>query len=749
MSCCAPGAEAAAELGGPPSRDEILLASHDLADGLRQTDLSVPGVHCAGCIAAIEGAFRRVPGVEQARVNLSARRLSVKWRGEMPPPIFETVMTAGYAAHLFDNEDAAVDPELSRLLRATAVAGFASMNIMLLSVSVWSGAEPQTRQAFHWISAVLAFPALIYSGRVFFAAAWSALRQGRTNMEVPISVGVILAFALSLYDTAAGGAYAYFDAAISLLFFLLIGRSLDHVMREKARSAVRGLIRLTPRGATVEREDGTRDYLPAGQIKEGMLLAVAPGERLLVDGIVHGGRSDVDCSLVSGESAAQSVGPGSSLRAGTLNLSGALTLTATSDAGNSSLAEMVALMEAADGGRSRYRRIADRAARLYSPVVHLTALFTFLGWMVATGDWHGAISVAIAVLIITCPCALGLAVPIVHTVAARRLFEAGIMVKDGSALERLAEIDTVLFDKTGTLTTGRLSLANASQIEPSALAIAGAIAARSNHPVSRALAAFDDGLQTMPVAIAEHPGLGVECRIGRHLYRLGRAEWAVSGATAATMLSRDGHPLASLLFEDSLRQDAARSIEALKRDGFAVAILSGDQERTVLRVGGQLGIGDVSARLLPAEKVARIAALAATGRKVMMVGDGLNDAPALSAAHVSMAPSSAGDIGRNAADLVFLRPSLLAIPDAIGIARQAARLVHQNFVLAIGYNAIAIPFAIAGQVTPLLAALAMSASSILVVANALRLRGIAGRDVASGWVADQMPKPLPPVVGRA
>ncbi|TIT10455.1 MAG: nitrogen fixation protein FixI, partial [Mesorhizobium sp.] len=186
---------------------------------------------------------------------------------------------------------------------------------------------------------------------------------------------------------------------------------------------------------TVEREDGTREYLPAGQIKEGMLLAVAPGERLLVDGIVHGGRSDVDCSLVSGESAAQSVGPGSSLRAGTLNLNGALTLTATSDAGNSSLAEMVALMEAADGGRSRYRRIADRAARLYSPVVHLTALFTFLGWMLATGDWHGAISVAIAVLIITCPCALGLAVPIVHTVAARRLFEAGIMVKDGSALE--------------------------------------------------------------------------------------------------------------------------------------------------------------------------------------------------------------------------------------------------------------------------------------------------------------------------
>ena len=534
MSCCAPGAEAAAELGGAPSRDEILLASRDLKDGLRQTDLSVPGIHCGACIAAIEGAFRDVPAVEQARVNLSAKRLSVKWRGDTPPPIIETVSRAGYEAHLFDTEEDAADPELSRLVRATAVAGFASMNIMLLSVSVWSGAEPETRQAFHWISAALAFPALLYSGRVFFASAWSALRQGRTNMDVPISVGVILAFALSLYDTMAGGAYAYFDAAVSLLFFLLIGRTLDHMMREKARSAVRGLIKLTPRGATVEREDGSRDYLPANQIETGMLLAVAPGERLLVDGIVQWGRSDIDCALVSGESAAQSVEPGSAVRAGTLNLTGAMKVTATSDASNSSLADMVALMAVADGGRARYRRIADRAARLYSPVVHATAFLTFLGWMVATGDWHRAIGIAIAVLIITCPCALGLAVPIVQTVAARRLFEAGIMVKDGSALERLAEIDMVAFDKTGTLTTGRPRLANASEIDAGALALAGAIAAHSNHPVSRALAAFDDGSQPSPAIITEHPGLGVEARIDRLFVSAG-----ASGMGRTRRLGRD------------------------------------------------------------------------------------------------------------------------------------------------------------------------------------------------------------------
>ncbi len=753
MSCCAPGVEAAAELGGAPSRDEILLASRDLKDGLRQTDLSVPGIHCGACIAAIEGAFRDVPAVEQARVNLSAKRLSVKWRGDTPPPIIETVSRAGYEAHLFDTEEDAADPELSRLVRATAVAGFASMNIMLLSVSVWSGAEPETRQAFHWISAALAFPALLYSGRVFFASAWSALRQGRTNMDVPISVGVILAFALSLYDTMAGGAYAYFDAAVSLLFFLLIGRTLDHIMREKARSAVRGLIKLTPRGATVEREDGSRDYLPANQIETGMLLAVAPGERLLVDGIVQWGRSDIDCALVSGESAAQSVEPGSAVRAGTLNLTGAMKVTATSDASNSSLADMVALMAVADGGRARYRRIADRAARLYSPLVHATAFLTFFGWMVATGDWHRAIGIAIAVLIITCPCALGLAVPIVQTVAARRLFEAGIMVKDGSALERLAEIDMVAFDKTGTLTTGRPRLANASEIDAGALALAGAIAAHSNHPVSRALAPFDDGSQPSPAIITEHPGLGVEARIDRLLYRLGRAEWAVPGGSAGTVLSRDGQRLASFVFEDSLRQDAASSVEALRRDGFPVAILSGDVEHAASRVAKQLGVGDVTARLLPEEKVARIAALAAGGRKVLMVGDGLNDAPALSAAHASMAPSTASDIGRNAADFVFLRPSLLSVPNAICVAREANRLVHQNFAIAIAYNAIAIPFAIAGYVTPLIAALAMSLSSIVVVANALRLHPVADRvpaaDPRSRTLAPKQQALGQPLAGRA
>ena len=722
MTCCASVAAAGAQLAGGPSRDEIILASCSLGEGLHQTDLSVPGIHCAHCIGAIEGAFRHVAGVEQARVNLSSRRVAVKWRGETPPPIIETLRGLGYDAHLFAADDRS-DPQLTRLIRTVAVAGFCAMNIMLLSVSVWSGAEAGTREAFHWISAGLALPALVYSGRIFFASAWAALRRGQTNMDVPISIGVALAFAISLYDTVTNGPHAYFDAATSLLFFLLIGRSLDHVMREKARTAIRGLVQLTPRGATVIRDDGSRDYLPAQSIDAGMLLQVTPGERILVDGVVESGASDVDCALVTGESAPQAVAAGDTLRSGTLNLTGALTMRARSSAANSFLAEMTQLMEAAESSRGRYRRIADRAARLYSPIVHATAFLTLLGWLAFTGDFHRSISIAIAVLIITCPCALGLAVPIVQTVAARRLFESGIMVKDGGALERLAEADIVAFDKTGTLTLGRPRLVNAQDIPSSALGIAAALAAGSSHPVCRALAAHGDCGAHAVKQLTEYPGSGVEARVDGHEYRLGRSEWAGGAGAGLTILAQDGRQLAAFVFEDSLRLGAREAVTDLQRQGLRSLILSGDARPAVGKVAAQVGIEDAIGALLPNEKTAHIADLTERGSKVLMVGDGLNDAPALAAAHASMAPASASDIGRNAADFVFLHGNLTAVPLAVRVSKDAKQLIRENFALAIGYNTLALPVAIAGYVTPLLAALAMSLSSIIVVANALRLRG--------------------------
>ncbi|WP_292899447.1 cation-translocating P-type ATPase [Nitratireductor sp.] len=732
MSCCAPGTEMALEAEqareAGPRAEELVLASRSVGDGLKQTDLSVPGVHCGACIQTIETALGRLDGVAGARVNLSTKRVSVKWREGALPPIVDTLNRLGYAAHLFDSVETGRDPVLSQLIRAVAVSGFAAGNIMLLSVSVWSGAEQATRDLFHWLSALIALPALVFAGGVFYRSALNALRHGRMNMDVPIALGISLAYGLSLYETINSGQHAYFDASVSLLFFLLIGRTLDHVMRERARTAVKGLARLAPRGALVIAADGGRDYLPLQEIAAGMKLVVAAGERVPVDGIVMSGSSELDCSMATGESAPQPVKPGSDLRAGMLNLTQPLIVEATATADTSFLAEMMRLMEAAEGGRARYRRLADRASALYSPVVHAAAFLTFLGWMAASGDWHRAITIAIAVLIITCPCALGLAVPIVQVVAARRLFENGIMVKDGAAMERLAEIDTAVFDKTGTLTLGIPELRNADEIPPQALATAASLAAHSRHPFSRAVLRAAGSLRAADAfdSVEEIPGLGIEARAGETVWRLGRAGWSLGSQhenhAGGTVFSRNGEEYATFRFEDRLRPGAKETIAHLKENGVAVEIISGDSADQVKDIAARLGVEKFQASVLPGDKLERMRALASEGRRVLMVGDGLNDAPALAAAHVSMAPATAADIGRNAADFVFLRENMLAVPLARDVSRRAGRLIRQNFALAIAYNFIAVPIAVLGHVTPLVAAIAMSLSSLIVIGNALRLR---------------------------
>ena len=746
MSCCAPAADPGA---GILSSEELRHAARSLGDGTAQVELSVPAVHCGACIHAVEQELSRLHGVVSARVNLSTRRVSVRFEEGAPPPLSETLTRLGYPPHLFDDSALESDRTLKELVRAVAVAGFAAGNIMLLSVSVWSGAEAATRDLFHWISALIALPALAYAGGVFYRSAWSALRHGRMNMDVPIAIGVTLAYAMSLYETVHHGEHAYFDAAVSLLFFLLIGRTLDHMMRDRARSAVQGLARLAPRGAVVMAADGSREYREVREIAPGMRLLVAAGERIPVDARVESGISDLDCSLISGESRPQRIEPGGLVRAGTLNLTGPLLLEAAARAEDSFLAEMVRLMEAAEGGRSRYRRIADRVSAYYAPVVHLTALLTFLGWMAVDGDWHKALTIAIAVLIITCPCALGLAVPIVQVVAARRLFERGVMVRDGSAMERLSDIDTVAFDKTGTLTMGRPWLVNGAEIAPDMLSFAASLGAHSRHPLSQAIAQAAGGRAGIRDfdEIREVPGFGMEGRAEGSLWRLGRADWALGpdGDPAAsdlsgTVLARDGRLCARFRFEDAPRPGAAFAVQALRQAGKSVEMLSGDIEANCRQVAESLGIPRYAAALVPSGKVARIAEIAEGGRKALMVGDGLNDAPALGAAHVSMAPATAADIGRNAADFVFLRDSLDVVPFAAGISRRAAGLIRQNIALAILYNVIAVPIAILGYVTPLIAAIAMSTSSLLVIGNALRLLGM--REGASG-AADTAPAMSP------
>jgi Cu2+-exporting ATPase len=736
MTCCAASEET---LVGSSAvrlrREELLRAGTLLPDGRMRYLFSAPAVRCGQCIATIERALARCPGVDAARVNLTLRRvaLTLKGPGEDPCRPLDRLAELGYPATVLDAAgDNDPSSETAELLKATAVAGFGATNIMLLSVSVWSGADGAYRDLFHLMSGAIALPVAAYSGRPFFRSAFGAIRGGRLNMDVPISLGVLLTLGLSVFETFRGGQEVFFDAAAALLFFLLIGRYLDQLMRDRARSAVLGLTRLGAKGAMRVGADGALDYLALDEIAPGMTLRVAAGERVPVDARVLSGLTDLDRSLVSGESTPVQAAPGDEIEAGTLNLTGAIDIRALRPADASFLADVGRMLQAAEEGRGRYVRIADRAARLYSPVVHLLAAATFAGWMVATdGDWHRSLFVAISVLIITCPCALGLAVPIVHVVAAGRLFREGILMKDGSGLERLAEIDGAVFDKTGTLTTGAPTVAE-TDLEPGVpSALARELASHSVHPASRAVAEHLGAAGDRPVAtidaIREVPGQGIEGRSDGRVMRLGCAAWVAeiaegSGAAhVGTTFAMEGARMARIGFRERLRTGAGAAVRSLAMRGIEPELLSGDADDPVTSVARQVGIVRTRAGASPADKIAHLEGLRDAGRKVLMVGDGLNDAPALAAAHVSMAPATAADVGRQAADFVFTRESLAAVPVAHAIAERAAGLVRQNFGLAILYNALAIPLAVAGLVTPLVAALAMSGSSILVVANALRL----------------------------
>ncbi|MES2496439.1 MAG: heavy metal translocating P-type ATPase [Pseudomonadota bacterium] len=697
---------------------------------VEHSEFSLPGVRCAACIAKIEQGLRHVPGVVGARVNLTAKRVAIDHDPGVDLPFLRaTLGSLGFAAEplLLREDDAAGRKESRRLLKALGVAGFAAMNIMLLSVSVWSGADGATRQLFHWLSALIAMPTVAYAGQPFFRSAWAALRHGRTNMDVPISIGVLLATALSLFETITGGPHAYFDGAVSLIFFLLAGRFLDSAMRDRARDGAASLLRQTAPGGLVARADGTSEWLAADRMVPGLLLLVGAGERFAADGVVDQGVSSVDRSLVTGESRAEPVERGAAIIAGSLNLTGPLTVRVTAAGPDTAIAGMARLMEAAGQGRSRYVRIADRAARYYAPAVHSLAAAAFIGWMIAGAGWHASLLIAVAVLIVTCPCALGLAVPVAHVVAAGALMRRGLLVKDGSALERLAEADRVFFDKTGTLTLGRPELTGADGLDETERSLALALARSSTHPLSRSLARSLEQRGVQPACVSdlrEIAGFGMEAQADGVRIRLGRPAWVGAPTPDGDALSCgfevDGRAPHLLCFADRLRPDAIEAVGRMARMGLDPVILSGDRRDAVAGIAAELHVSAMVG-MTPDGKLQAIQRLAAAGHHVLMVGDGLNDGPALAAGHVSIAPSSASDVGQNAADIVFLGDGLLPVPIAVAAARRTMRVVRQNFALAVGYNILAVPLALMGVVTPLIAAIAMSTSSIIVVANALRL----------------------------
>ena len=726
--------------------DLLLALATPEPDGSSRLEFAVPDAYCASCITTIENALCALPQVKRARVNLSTRRVGVTFAPNEGSVLAlpAAIRASGYRTHVLDpSAESGKDPALGELVRAMAVAGFAAANIMLFSVSVWAGADAATRGLFHWISALIALPAIAYAGRPFFRSALAALSVRRTNMDVPISIGVLLATGLSLYETVVSGEHAYFDASTMLLFFLLVGRVLDHLMQQRARGALANLARLAPKRATLVRDDGALTQVPIEAVEPGARLLIRAGERVPADCRIATGSGMIDNSLVTGEALPLPAGPGDRLVAGAVALDGSLTVEVERPAAASFLARMGEMMAAAENSRTGYRRIADRASALYAPAVHLAALLTFIGWMLAGAGWHTALTDAVAVLIITCPCALGLAVPMVQTVAAGRLFRNGIMMRDGAALERAADVTTVIFDKTGTLTRGTLEFDGDSEASEEAQRMAARLAAHSTHPLARSLADAFGPSGILAGGATEHPGQGVETVDGGVVWRLGSAAFcgvragAIKLAATRVFLSRNGLPVAAFAFHDVLRADAAAAMDRLADDGIRREILSGDTPAAVSAVADELDADAAQGGQSPADKLQRLTGKAEAGERVMMVGDGINDAPALRAAHVSMAPSDASDIGRSAADFVFTNDRLESVPLVIAFARRARRLVLENFGIAIAYNAIALPLAVAGQVTPLIAALAMSGSSVLVVANALRLNlgGDLGRqqdDIAGG-----------------
>ncbi|MDV3256516.1 MAG: cadmium-translocating P-type ATPase [Sphingomonas sp.] len=700
-------------------------AAINSAQPLQRTVLAVPGVHCAGCISKIENGLAGLPGLVSARVNMTSKQLVVNHLPELGiPELVSAVEARGFEAQpLADLASQPADRHSRELLRATAVAGFAAMNIMLLSVSVWSGAQGATRDFFHLLSGLIAIPTVAYSGRPFFRSAWTALRNRRTNMDVPISIGVLLVTALSLFEALTGGPHAYFDGATMLLFFLLVGRSLDSVMRERARDGIGSLLKQRSAGAIVVDPSGKSEWVRAEDLLPGMVMLVAAGERLAADGIVETGSGSCDLSLLTGESAPHPVGAGDPVHAGTLSIDGTLTVRVTAAASDSSIAEIARLMEEAGQARSRYVRIADRAARLYAPAVHTLALLSFIAWLLIGAGWHQALLIAAAVLIITCPCALGLAVPAAQIVAAGSLMRSGVLIKDGTALERLAEADRALFDKTGTLTLGRPVWINPEEARGDERPVLLSLARASRHPLSEAIRKRleAEGVRAASLTdIREVPGVGIEALNDGKRVGLGRVAGLQADTLATGFTTGDGEPRI-LRFEDRLRPAAAQTVRQLGKLGIASSIATGDRPEAVEEIGRDLGLA-AEAAMSPADKLELISSLQASGHKVLMIGDGLNDGPALAAGHVSMAPGSASDVGQNAADAVFLGDSLAPVARAIVAARRTMRVVRQNFVIAIGHNIIAVPLAFLGKVTPLVAALAMSGSSIIVVANALRLR---------------------------
>ncbi|NBC50055.1 MAG: heavy metal translocating P-type ATPase [Gammaproteobacteria bacterium] len=756
--------------------DEVQAAYLDTSTEQREINLHVEGIHCAACVWLIENGLSQMPGVEEARVNLTGRRLRLKWDNSRQPlsALLQRLAEIGYAAVPFDPE--AAEGSLKRrnrgLLYRMAFAGFAAMNLMWVSIALYAGAdEGEFRTLFHWVGLAIATPTLLYSGWPFFHGAWLGLRQRALTMDLPIAIGASITYLYSLFVTVSGQGQVYWDTVVNFLFVILVGRFLEAISKRHAVAATQRLLDLQPKVATLMR-DGEPVVVPIRAVQCDETLLVRPGETIPADGVVIKGSSEIDEAMLTGESEPVARGVGDTVAAGTLNGAGVFEVRVTGLLRDTALGRIIQLVEEAQSSKAPIQSLADRIVPWFVALTLGLALTTFMIW--AGRDLETALMAATSVLIITCPCAFGLATPMAIAVASGLGARHGILIKHGAVLETLSGIKQIVFDKTGTLTAGRplvsrlevvdaldelpweedAGVAALSGTQRDLLRLVAALEQVSEHPFARAVVqlARDAGARLSAVDVCDvavEPGAGIAGTVDGHRLMIGTADWLCANGIpieppgldepqrAGTLLycAVDGRERLRLVVADHLRADATAVIQRLQADGLSVTLLTGDREAVAQRIAAQLGITDFVAQVRPEDKAEVIMRLQQKGERVAMVGDGINDAPALVQADVGIAVGSGTDVSIASADIVLMRSELMPVCDAAALSRRTLRTIRQNIGLSITYNLIMVPLAMAALITPLVAAISMPLSSLAVIGNSARPRGLFKRQPGSAGIA--------------
>jgi Cu2+-exporting ATPase len=729
------------ELYDRPELQQSFVHRED--EHVREAALIVEGIVCAACLWLTERHLCALPGVLEFRVNYTTHRARVRWdqRQIRLSAILRATAAIGYPAHPFDPglQEALQKQERALALRRVAVAGIGAMQVMMLAVAMYFGdyygMDDGIRHFMRWISLLIATPVLLYAARPFFSAAWRDLRRGGLGMDVPVAVAIAGAFSASAWHTWQGSGDVYFDSATMFTFFLLTGRFLEMNARHRAGRLSEELIRLLPATATRLNADDAEESVPATELKPGDRVLIRPGETIAADGRVQTGSSSVDESLLSGESNPIVKTPGETLMGGAVNVESPLVMVVEKVGADTLLSSIVRLLDRAQAEKPGIAMLADRVASVFVAAVLLIA--AGVAWWWWRHDPDAAFTITLSVLVVTCPCALSLATPTAITVATSCLTRLGLLTTRGHALETLARADHVVFDKTGTLTHGRLRLLAIHPVRDTpplpVLELAAALERGSEHPVGRALVEAASGA-LRATSLQNTPGRGTQGLIQGIPYRLGTGEFVTAlsqtpaefprGASPATWVALGDEKGLLAWFElaDQLRPDAAATVRVLQTLGLKVLLLSGDRPETVAAVARLIALPQAEGGLLPQDKLDRIKDLQRQGAVVAMVGDGINDAPVLARAQVSIAMGEGTQLAHASADMILLSEQLSRFADGIKIARRTLAVIRQNLAWAIAYNMVALPLAAAGWVAPWMAALGMSLSSLLVVANALRLK---------------------------